>query len=118
MIITALTKIHLELEFTGYDYIKEIIEKYSKSKNVDLQQRSLEYLRMYDNKLIKSKDFISAGTNKDLVIDSKLSFLNSYVRKKISEGAKTYDRSVIHNKQSDKKVSELKIDAYKQEDFA
>lgn len=92
MIIFAITKIHIQLDFNGYDFVKEIVERYAKSKNVDLQQKAIEYLRMYANGLTKSKAFIGDSSCRDIVADKELSFLNSYVRKRINEGARVYDR--------------------------
>lgn len=114
MIITAITKIHLENDFKGYEYIKDVITTYSKSKNVDIQQRALEYLRMCNNKLIKSKEYISSSMNKSFSVDSRLSFLNSYVRKKINEGAKVYNRSAYENSfhEKDKNSGELNLKPY------
>ena len=97
MIITAMTKMHLELEFNGFSYVKEVIEKCSLSRNVDIQQKSLEYLRMYNHKLIGAKEFICSNKTKELEVDSKLSFLDSYVRKRVSEGSKVYNRTKYEN---------------------
>jgi hypothetical protein len=42
-ILLALTKLHSALEFTPNDYVKQIMEDYSASKNLEVQQRAFDY---------------------------------------------------------------------------
>lgn len=61
------------------DFINQIFAKYSRSKILDIQQRSLEFQRF-------SKSFAQRGS-----VDPSLSFLSSYVDKAIARGAKKYE---------------------------
>lgn len=94
MILTAMLKIHLNLEFKGYEFITGIMEFFSSSKNVEIQQKANEYLRMKKFNLFKAKEFVSNSSTRDLIIDPKLTFLDSFVRKKIEEGGRRYNRSI------------------------
>ncbi len=42
-ILTALTKMHANMAFESNELIEKVIEEYSESKNIDAQQRCLEY---------------------------------------------------------------------------
>jgi hypothetical protein len=99
MLITAITKIHSNINFMPLDFITNLIEKYSRDKNVEIQQRCLEYKRlMKTNTKIDKNQFTTILDEID--IDKELSFLDKYVQSKIrNEGALPYDR----NKYEDEK---------------
>lgn len=91
MLITAITKLHSNIQFRDLDFINNLIEKYSRDQNVEIQQRCLEYKRLLkSNTLILKNQFTTILDELD--IDSSLSFLDSYVQRKISAGAREYDR--------------------------
>jgi AP-4 complex subunit epsilon-1 len=92
MLITAITKIHSNINFTPLEFVTNLIEKYSRDKNVEIQQRCLEYKRLQSKDIPIFRNQFTTILD-DLDIDSNLSFLNSFVRQKINNGAKKYDRS-------------------------
>ena len=109
MILTALTKIHINLDFQKYEYVGNIMVFFSKSKNVDIQQKANEYLRMKKKSLFKSRDLLSNSACREVKFESGLSFLNSFVRKKIEEGGKVYTKNI---KEENTKKKGLNIEAY------
>lgn len=110
ILISAITKIHSEIEFKEFDFVKVLMEKYACDKDVELQHRCLEYLRM-SSAGIKSSSNIKV-LSEDIEIDSKLSFLDLYVRKKISEGGKQYDRNKYDSRFGGKTEKGLNLTAY------
>lgn len=91
MLISALTKLHSNINFSEQDFVNKIIEKYSRDENVEIQQRCLEYKRLLKtNTSILKNQFTTVLDELD--IDSSLSFLDSYVQTKIQAGAREYDR--------------------------
>lgn len=91
MLITAITKIHSNIDFTPLDFITNIIEKYSRDRNVEIQQRCLEYKRLLQSNTPVFKNQFTTILD-ELDIDSSLSFLDNFVRSKISAGGREYDR--------------------------
>lgn len=112
MILTAFTKIHLNLDFKGYEFITNIMEYFSNYKDVDIQQKAKEYLRMKNKNLLKSKDILNNGVTRELVVDSSLSFLDAFVRKRIEEGCAVYNRSTFERRFNKKDEKTLNLNAY------
>jgi AP-4 complex subunit epsilon-1 len=92
MLITAITKVHSNINFLPLEFVTNIIEKYSRDKNVEIQQRCLEYKRLLNSNTSVFKNQFTTIID-ELDIDSNLSFLNSFVKSKISQGCKKYDRN-------------------------
>ncbi len=91
MLITAITKVHSKIGFTELPFITNIIDIYARDRNTEIQQRCLEYKRlMSSNTIMHNSQFTTILDELD--IDNKLSFLDSFVSKKISEGAREYNR--------------------------
>ena len=74
-LISAIAKIHSNTNYSELTFINEIMEKYSRMKNPELQQRCLEYKRskeknisLYDNN----------NNNEEIKIDYDLKFLSNY----------------------------------------
>lgn len=94
-ILGAILKMSSKLLATGTPVppsVAALITKYQNSLFVDLQQRSYEFLE-----LLKSPATFTAVVppnntfDLELVIDSKLSFLDSYVETALKNGAKPYN---------------------------
>ena len=112
MILTAFTKLHINLDFKGFEFVGEIMSFFSKSRNVEIQQKANEYLRMKNYNLLKAKEFILSGANRDFNLDKSLSFLDGFVRKKIQEGSRKYSRTNYENKISFKDSKSLNLGPY------
>ena len=56
LLISSTAKIHSNLNFISLDYVKEIIEKYSRDKNQEIQQRCLEYKRNQRKNVVIQKN--------------------------------------------------------------
>ncbi len=91
MLITAITKLHSNIQFRDLDFVNNLIEKYSRDQNVEIQQRCLEYKRLLKSNTSILKNQFTTVID-DLDIDSSLSFLDSFVQSKIRAGAREYDR--------------------------
>jgi hypothetical protein len=91
LVITAITKLHSNLNFIELDFIDNIIQKYSKDQNVEIQQRCLEYKKLIKTRIPIAKNQFTTILD-DIDIDTSLSFLDNFVSQKISQGAKEYDR--------------------------
>ena len=85
-LISAINKIHSKINYLELNFINEVIEKYSRMKNSELQQRCLEYKR---NKEKNNNLLINNNTN--FSIDTNLSFLTEYINNKNS---KKYDQEI------------------------
>ena len=92
MLLTAITKLHSNINFSRLQFVETIIDKYSRDQNVEIQQRCLEYKRLLAQGTKIEKNQFTTILD-DIDIDTNLSFLNSYVKAKIEAGAKKYDRS-------------------------
>ena len=91
LLISSTAKIHSNLNFISLDYVKEIIEKYSRDKNQEIQQRCLEYKRNQSkNVVIEKNQFTTINDEFELV--TSLSFLNSFVQSR--PNGKTYDENI------------------------
>lgn len=92
MLITAITKLHSNINFSQLDFINNLIEKYSRDQNVEIQQRCLEYKRLLKSQTSILKNQFTTILD-ELDIDHNLSFLDGFVANKIRAGGKVYDRS-------------------------
>ena len=91
LLISSITKIHSNLNFISLDYVKEIIEKYSRDKNQEIQKRCLEYKRNQSkNVVIEKNQFTTINDEFELV--TSLSFLNTFVQSRAN--GKTYDENI------------------------
>lgn len=91
LLLTAVMKLHSTLSYKEMDITNNIIERYSKGLNTELQQRALEYSRLIKTETeLKLNPFTVVGD--DLDIDEGLNFLNDYVHQAIRNGGKQYDR--------------------------
>ena len=90
LLISAIAKINSNINFSEQNLVNDIIERYSRDKNVELQQRCLEYKRtQIRNNPIEKNSFTKIEENPN--IDFNLSFLNDYVREKSD---KIYDPNI------------------------
>ena len=88
LLISSTAKIHSNLNFISLDYVKEIIEKYSRDKNQEIQQRCLEYKRnQRKNVVIQKNQFTTI--NDEFELDTSL---NSFVQSR--PNGKTYDENI------------------------
>ena len=90
LLISAIAKINSNINFSEQNLVNDIIERYSRDKNVELQQRCLEYKRtQIRNVPIQKNSFTKIEENPN--IDFNLNFLDDYVKEK---GGKKYDPSL------------------------
>ena len=78
-LITAITKIHSKINYLQLSFISDIMEKYSRIKNPELQQRCLEYKRTQTKNISLN---LNNNINSEINIDQNLSFLNEYSNSK------------------------------------
>ena len=98
LLISAIAKINSNINFSEQNLVNDIIERYSREKNVELQQRCLEYKRtQLRNVPIEKNTFTKIEETPS--IDFNLPFLTEFVREK--SGGKLYD-SAIAEMYSDK----------------
>ena len=91
LLISAIAKINSNINFSEQNLVNDIIERYSREKNVELQQRCLEYKRtQLRNVPIEKNTFTKIEETPN--IDFNLSFLNDFIREK--GGDKVYDPSI------------------------
>lgn len=91
MLVSAITKIHSNMSFTPLEFINNTIVKFTRDKNVEIQQRCYEYKRLSQmSTAIVNNQFTT--TVDDIDIDVDLSFLDAFVKNRINNGAKVYDR--------------------------
>ena len=91
LLISAIAKINSNINYTEQNLVNDIMERYSREKNTELQQRCLEYKRTQaKNAPIEKNTFTTIEETPSLDFD--LSFLNNYVQQK-SQG-KIYDPSI------------------------
>lgn len=100
-ILLALTKLHSSLNFEQNDYVEQIMGDYLFSRDLEVQQRSIEY------KFMKEKTSQLPNSCKDLIfripltetqvaqesLDMNLSFLDGVVQQQLAEGKPAYDAS-------------------------
>ena len=91
LLISAIAKINSNINYSEQNLVNDIMERYSREKNTELQQRCLEYKRTQaKNAPIEKNTFTTIEETP--TIDFNLSFLNNYVQQK-SQG-KVYDPSI------------------------
>ena len=91
LLISAIAKINSNINYSEQNLVNDIMERYSREKNTELQQRCLEYKRTQaKNVPIEKNKFTTIEENPS--IDFNLSFLNNYVQQKGSD--KVYDPSI------------------------
>ena len=91
LLISAIAKINSNINYSEQNLVNDIMERYSREKNTELQQRCLEYKRTQaKNAPIEKNTFTTIEETPS--IDFNLSFLNNYVQQK-SQG-KAYDPSI------------------------
>ena len=91
LLISAIAKINSNINFSEQNLVNDIMERYSREKNTELQQRCLEYKRtQVKNAPIDKNKFTTIEENPS--IDFELSFLNNYVQSK--SNGKVYDPSM------------------------
>ena len=91
LLISAIAKINSNISYSEQNLVNDIMERYSREKNIELQQRCLEYKRTQaKNAPIEKNTFTTIEETP--TIDFNLSFLNNYVQQK-SQG-KVYDPSI------------------------
>ena len=91
LLISAIAKINSNISFSEQNLVNDIMERYSREKNTELQQRCLEYKRTQAKSApIEKNKFTTIEDTPS--IDFSLSFLNNYVQQK-SQG-KVYDSSI------------------------
>ena len=86
-LINAIAKIHSNTNFAELGFINEIMEKYSRMKNPELQQRCLEYKRTKDKNISLNSN--NNYNNKEIMMDFDLKFLSEYSNNK--NNGKVYD---------------------------
>jgi hypothetical protein len=91
LLISSIAKIHSNLNFISLDYVKEIIEKYSREKNPEIQQRCLEYKRIQSKNVVIEKNQFTT-INDEFELDTSLSFLNTFAQSRAN--GKTYDENI------------------------
>ena len=91
LLISAIAKINSNINYSEQNLVNDIMERYSREKNTELQQRCLEYKRtQVKNVPIEKNAFTTIEETPS--IDFNLSFLNNYVQQKGS--GKIYDPSI------------------------
>ena len=91
LLISAIAKINSNINFSEQNLVNDIMERFSREKNTELQQRCLEYKRTQaKNVPIEKNAFTTIEETSS--IDFNLSFLNNYVQQKSS--GKEYDPSI------------------------
>ena len=103
------------------DEVRELVSRFSASRNEDLQQRCYEFAGI----CTKLSHPVSFKENQGLSIDFELSFLDNYVQEQIMQGARTYDQernrrgiSYIISKSKDSGKSSQPFEGLKTEPYA
>ena len=91
LLISAIAKINSNINYSEQNLVNDIMERYSREKNTELQQRCLEYKRTQAKNVPIEKNIFTT-IEESPTIDFELSFLNNYVQQKGS--GKTYDPSI------------------------
>lgn len=97
----------------------KIIDDFTKSKDVDLQQRCLEFQNLITTAPHLLGEVLPVDAScEDVQVDPNLSFLDMYVRQAVANGAKEYDRPEDDDDDDDdynystKKASAFKMTPY------
>jgi hypothetical protein len=84
--------------FPDNEQVKALMDDFSNSKHVDVQQRAIEYKMLKANAGRLSQDILmNTPMNEAAVIsqgfDFDLRFLDHYVQSQVAQGKKSYDTS-------------------------
>ena len=91
LLISAIAKINSNINYSEQNLVNDIMERYSREKNTELQQRCLEYKRTQaKNVPIEKNKFTTIEETPS--IDFSLPFLNNYAQQKSS--GRVYDPSI------------------------
>ncbi|CAD8066422.1 unnamed protein product [Paramecium primaurelia] len=86
-ILTCLAKLQSARAFQMFDQTRAIFQKYMQSKNLDCQQRAIDFFTLAKfNAALKGSQYIT--------IDPKMSFLDAYVQQERLRGAQPYNPSL------------------------
>ena len=92
IVVTAIMKLVAQAG-TCPPYAAKVIDDFSKSQDLDLQQRCLEFQTMLTTVPHILGDVLPIDAScEDIQVDINLSFLDNFVRNSISNGAKLYDK--------------------------
>jgi len=84
-IISAITKVHFSLNFQPNTKAAKVFRDFSNSKNLDIQQRCVEYIRLQKQVQLSTNQFLNEKTpmTDEAVVeegfDFSLSFLDNFV---------------------------------------
>ncbi|CAD8096428.1 unnamed protein product [Paramecium sonneborni] len=86
-ILTCLAKLQSARAFQMFDQTRAIFQKYMQSKNLDCQQRAIDFYTLAKfNAALKGSQFIT--------VDPKMQFLDAYVQQERQRGAQPYNPSL------------------------
>jgi len=78
---------------TGPPHAAAVIDDYTKSRDVDLQQRCLEFQNLLTNCPNLLPEILPVDASaEDVEVDMNLSFLDGYVQEALANGARPYDK--------------------------
>ncbi|CAD8201080.1 unnamed protein product [Paramecium octaurelia] len=86
-ILTCLAKLQSARSFQMFDQTRAIFQKYMQSKNLDCQQRAVDFYTL-------AKFNAALKSSKDTTVDPKMSFLDAYVEQERKRGAQRYNPSL------------------------
>ncbi|CAK59090.1 unnamed protein product (macronuclear) [Paramecium tetraurelia] len=86
-ILTCLAKLQSARAFQMFDQTRAIFQKYMQSKNLDCQQRAIDFYTL-------AKFNAALKGSKDTTVDPKMSFLDAYVQQERQRGAQPYNPSL------------------------
>jgi len=73
---------------------EDIIRSYRSSRMTDLQQRCYEFEQLRQSPAVMRKVLPYDASCEDIIVNKDLSFLDSFVRRKLDEGAKPYQTAI------------------------
>lgn len=97
-ILSAITKLQCTLGFPKNEVIEKLMDDFSNSKHVDVQQRAIEYKMLaknagkFDTNIIMNTPMNEAAVFSQ-GFDFELRFLDNYVQSQVAQGKKGYDTS-------------------------
>jgi len=119
-IISAISKVHLSLNFEENKKVEKVIRQFKSSKNLDIRQRSIEYGILREKQETQIGQFVNLKTpmNDEAVqlenFDFSLNFLLPYVQALSGQGKEGYqqDKSLVFVAPISAKGRDLKFGAY------
>ena len=119
-IISAISKVHLSLNFEENKKVEKVIRQFKSSKNLDIRQRSIEYGILREKQETQIGQFVNQKTpmNDEAVqlenFDFSLNFLLPYVQALSGQGKESYqqDKSLVFVAPISTKGRDLKFGAY------